>query len=88
MKINKKNLSKLFKTNISEIDKFCSDKLKTPLYFKYLNLQEYEKVILKILNKTLTDTQIIASRGRKNKWFRGWEESLKNYKNKQYFVSS
>jgi hypothetical protein len=85
MILNKIILAKLFKTSTIEIDKYCGDKLKNPIQFDYLNFKEIETTRIKIIEKILSDKQIIASKERKNKWSTGWNEALSNFKkdNKQ-----
>ena len=79
MLINSKVLSRLFKASQKEINFFCADLLKKKIEFKYLKEKEKEKVIIKILKKISADKQIIASRGRKKKWYDGWNEALEGY---------
>jgi len=63
-------LSKLFKTNLAEIKKFCSNQLKKKILFRYLTQNEKNLVIIKIINRIIEDKQIIASKGRKKKMAR------------------
>jgi hypothetical protein len=72
-------LSKLFKTNLAEIKKFCSNQLKKKILFRYLTQNEKNLVIIKIINRIIEDKQIIASKGRKKKWHDGWHEAFKSY---------
>ena len=72
-------LSKLFKTNLMEIKKFCHRQLKNKIHFKYLRQKEKNLVVIKIINKIIEDKQIIASKGRKQKWNDGWGEAFKAY---------
>ncbi|WP_075484580.1 class I SAM-dependent methyltransferase [Candidatus Pelagibacter communis] len=80
MNINSSILAKLFKTNITEVNKYCKTKIKKQLKFNYLNEKENNDLIIKVLSKIFEDKQIIASRGRKNKWFQGWNETLNIYR--------
>ena len=80
MKLNSSILAKLFRTNVIEINKFCKNKLKNPLNFRYLNYKENNDLIITILNRIFSDTQIVGSRGRKNRWFRGWDQTFDDYK--------
>lgn len=80
MEIDKKILAKLFKTNAKEIDKYCGEKLKSTIRFEYLSSKEVETTTIQIINKILSDRQIIASKGRRSKWSIGWNESLNNFK--------
>ena len=83
MQINTKKLSTLFKTNKTEIQKFCSTQLRQKIEYQYLSIEERDLIVIKILERINEDKQIIASKGRKEKWLKGWEESLKTYsKNK------
>jgi hypothetical protein len=80
MNINISILAKLFKTSVFEINKYCSKNLIKKIIFMYLNNKEKNDLTIEIINKILTDKQIIASRGRKNKWSKGWSETLSIYK--------
>ena len=80
MKLNSSILAKLFRTSIIEINNFCKNKLKNPLNFQYLNYKENNDLIISILNKIFSDNQIVGSRGRRNKWFKGWNQTLGDYK--------
>ena len=80
MNINSSILAKLFKTNITEVNKYCKTKIKKQLKFNYLNEKENNDLIIKVLSKIFEDKQIIASRGRKNKWFSRLNETLNIYK--------
>lgn len=80
MNINSGLLAKLFKTNINEVNKYCKKKIEKKIEFFYLKQKENNDLILKILNKIFTDKQIVGSRGRKNKWLKGWNENLNIYK--------
>jgi hypothetical protein len=82
-------LSQLFKTSLVEIKKFCSKQLKKKIRFRYLVQNEKDLVVIKIVNKILEDRQIIASKGRKQKWHDGWNDALKLYlktKNSKFLV--
>ena len=72
-------LSKLFKTNLIEIKKFCFKQLKNKIKFKYLSQKEKDLIVIKVINKIIEDKQIIASKGRKKKWHDGWNEAFKSY---------
>ena len=72
-------VSKLFKANLVEIKKFCSKQLKNKIQYRYLTQNEKDLVVIKIINKIIEDKQIIASKGRKQKWYNGWNEALKSY---------
>jgi len=80
-------LSQLFKTNLAEIKKFCSKQLKKKIQFRYLTQKEKDLVVIKIINKIVEDKQIIASKGRKQKWHNGWNEALKSYSKTKNFKS-
>ena len=71
MNINSKLLSKLFDTNKNEIDKFCNILFYKRIRYYDLTREERDSVIIKILNRIKHDSQIIASKGRKKKWFDG-----------------
>lgn len=76
-------LSQLFDTNLVEIKKFCSKQLKKKIKFRYLKRNERDLVVIKVVNKIIVDKQIIGSKGRKQKWYNGWNEAFKSYsKNK------
>jgi hypothetical protein len=76
-------LSQLFDTNLVEIKKFCSKQLKKKIKFRYLKKNERDSVVIKVVNKIIVDEQIIGSKGRKQKWYNGWNEAFKSYsKNK------
>ena len=79
MNINSKLLSKLFDTNKNEIDKFCNILFYKRIRYYDLTREERDSVIIKILNRIKHDSQIIASKGRKKKWFDGWKENLDLY---------
>ena len=79
MNINSKLLSKLFHTNKNEIDKFCNSLFYKRIRYYDLTREERDSVIIKILNRIKHDSQIIASKGRKKKWFDGWKENLDLY---------
>ena len=87
MHITNKILAKLFKTSILEINKNCSKKLKKKIIFKHLSEKEKDRLIVKILKKIQLDKQIIASKGRKKIWQRGWRETLKIYKKNNNEIS-
>ena len=72
-------LSKLFKTTSVEVKKFCSKQLKNKIKFRYLSQKEKNLVVIKVIDKIIEDTQIIASKDRKKKWHNGWNEALKLY---------
>ncbi|WP_440908666.1 hypothetical protein [Candidatus Pelagibacter sp.] len=80
MKINIKILSELFKTNKSEIKNFCSHLVKKKIIFNYIKGEERDKVLVDILKRIRLDSQIIAGKGRTEKWHNGWGEALSLYK--------
>lgn len=79
MNIDSKILSKLFNTNKNEIEKFCNVLNFKKIRYYDLTREERDSVIIKILNRIKYDSQIIASKGRKKKWFNGWKENLELY---------
>jgi SAM-dependent methyltransferase len=82
-------LSKLFKTNLIEIKKFCFKQLKNKIKFRYLSQKEKNLVVIKVINKIIHDKQIIASKGRKQEWHDGWNEALRSYsktKNSKFLI--
>ena len=85
MKLNSSILAKLFRTNVIEINKFCKNKLKNPLNFRYLNYKENNDLIITILNRIFSDTQIVGSREEKQ-WFRGWDQTFDDLKNKEILI--
>lgn len=80
MNIDTKLLSKLFNTNKNEINKFCNKLYKNKIRYYELPREERDSIIIKILNRIKQDSQIIASKGRKKKWYDGWKENLDLFK--------
>tara|TARA_A100001015_G_scaffold2039_1_gene2777 strand:- start:11253 stop:12215 length:963 start_codon:yes stop_codon:yes gene_type:complete len=80
MNIDTKLLSKLFNTNRNEINKFCNKLYKNKIRYYELSREERDSIIIKILNRIKQDSQIIASKGRKKKWYDGWKENLDLFK--------
>ena len=79
MIISPRILSKLFRTDLTEIKKFCSKQLKNKIKFRYLSQKEKDLIVIKVINKIIEDKQIIGSKGRKQKWHDGWNEAFKSY---------
>ena len=46
--------------------------------------EERERLVVKILNKIETDTQVIGAPDRTNRWFEGWKENLDDFQNSEY----
>jgi hypothetical protein len=82
MFITSQSLSSLFRTSKKEIEKNCKELLKKKIFFQYIKGRERDSVIIKIIERILSDKQIIGSRGRKKKWHDGWNEALKIFSNK------
>ena len=76
MHINSVLLAKIFKTNYSEINKYCRHLYKKKINYYFVSKKERDTLILNILKKISIDRQIIASKGRKNRWYEGWKENL------------
>ena len=69
-------LSKLFKTNNSEIRLFCLNSLKKKITFKYLDKKKEKDLIKKLIKKIAIDSQKVGAKVRKRVWYKGWKETL------------
>lgn len=79
------DLADSFGTTAEDIKEKCSDLMKDmDLNYSTIEGEELDELILRILKRIDSDTQIIGAPGRKQVWDEGWSENLKNFVESNY----
>jgi len=79
------DFARSFGTTVEDIPDDCRELIaKTDFRYKILEGEERDRVLLDVLKKIESDTQIIGAAGRQDVWEQGWEGNLQDFINSGY----
>jgi len=74
------DFARSFGTTVDDIPDSCRDIIaKSDFRYEILKGEERDKVLLDVLKKIKSDTQIIGAPEREDAWEKGWEENLQDF---------
>jgi hypothetical protein len=82
LKVSAEDFASSFATTPEEIEQYCGDLIGTKNFgYRALEAKERDEVILYVLKKIESDTQIVGGPGREQAWEKGWAENLQDFTN-------
>lgn len=74
------NFASSFGTTVEDIPPDCKHLIaKRDFTYSVLKGEERDRVVLDVLRKIESDTQIVGAEGRQDIWEKGWDENLQNF---------
>lgn len=89
LNIDVDHFARLFGVKAEEIPADCKDLIKKyDFHYRALSAAEHDRVVLDMLKRIDSPTLTVAGKEGKERWVRGWNENLEDFKKSGYALSS